>query len=207
MSTARDRELFPLPIPPAPFVRGTHESGDTGKPCRSVHRRVLRRQHRHSWYQDGVHALNQLSGYPFSSPPECASNNAQSVALERLQFLYDRVPAPPSDLSAAGAFRELCGTSSRYVPSDVGGTAPYVKEYVSWPPKESVACNVVDSLGEADREMTLGWEHNILKDADGIHDYVSSQQRVKPYLEPTLVRHPDVYGDFPSHLDLSLIHI
>ena len=201
MSSARDRELFPLPIPPAPPVRGTHESGDTGKPCRSVHRRVLRSQHRHSWYQDGVHALNQLSGYPFSSPPECARNHAQSVVLERLQLLYDRVLAPPSDLSAAGAFRELCGTSSRYVPSDVGGTAPYVKKYVSWPPEESVACNVVDSLGEADREMTLGWEHNILKDADGVHDYVSSQQRVKPYLEPTLVRCPEVYGDFLSHLD------
>ena len=201
MSNARDRELFPLPIPPAPLVRGTHESWDTGKPCRSVHRRVLRSQHRHSWYQDGVHALNQLSGYPFSSPPECARNYAQSVVLERLQILYDRVLAPPSDLSAAGAFRELCGTSSRYVPSDVGGTAPYVKEYVSWPPKGSAACDVVDSLGEVDREMTLGWEHNILKDAEGIHDYVSSQQRVKPYLEPSLVRRPEVYGDFLSHLD------
>ena len=53
---------------------------------------------------------------------------------------------------------------------------PLTSRNVSWPPKESVACNVVDSLGEADREMTLGWEHNILKDADGIHDYVSSQQ-------------------------------
>ena len=134
MSSARDRELFLLPVPPAPLARGSLESGDMGKPCRSVHRRVLRRQHRHSWYGDGVHALNQLSGCPFSSPPECARNHAQSVVLERLRLLYDRVPAP-SDLSAAGAFRELCGTSSRYVPSDFGGTAPYVKEYVSCPPR------------------------------------------------------------------------
>ena len=200
MSSARDRELFPLPIPPAPLVRGNPESGDTGKPCRSVHPRVLRRKHRHSWYEDGVHALNQLSGYPFSSPLGCARNHAQSVVLERLRLLYDRVAAPPSGLSAAGAFRELCGTSSRYVPSDVGGAAPYVKEYVSWPPEESVACNVVDSLGEAGRGMMFGWERNILKDADG-NDYASSQQRVKPYLEPTLVRRPEVYGDFLSHLD------
>ena len=49
--------------------------------------------------------------------------------------------------------------------------------------------------------MTLGWEHNILKYADGIHDYVSSQQRVRQYLESTLVKRSDVYGDFLSPLD------
>ena len=86
MSSARGRELFPLPIPPVPFVRRNPESGDTGKPCRSVYRRVLRRQHRRSWYEDGVHALSQLSGYPFSSPPEFARNHAQSVVMERLRL-------------------------------------------------------------------------------------------------------------------------
>ena len=33
--------------------------------------------------------------------------------------------------------------------------------------------------------------------------YVGSQQRVKPYLEPTLVKRPDVYGHFLSHLDFA----
>ena len=131
MSSARDRELFPLPVPPAPLARGNFESGDTGKPCRSVHRRVLRHQHRHNWYGDGVHALNQLSGYPFSSPPECARNHAQSAVMSSWS-IYDfcmtaYLHLPPIS-PPRGSFESSAGLLPIYVPSDIGGTAPYVKE-------------------------------------------------------------------------------
>eukprot|EP00972_Heterocapsa_arctica_P011415 1673581-Heterocapsa_arctica.AAC.1 len=58
---------------------------------------------------------------------------AQQAALDRVHTLYRRVPAYPAELTPAGALRELCGSASRYVPTEPSTVAPYTKDLVSWP--------------------------------------------------------------------------
>eukprot|EP00972_Heterocapsa_arctica_P018825 2783514-Heterocapsa_arctica.AAC.1 len=62
--------------------------------------------------------LNQHSGFPFDAAPKVAQNAAQQAAVNRFQTLYRRVPAPPADLTPVGALRELCGSASRYLPTE-----------------------------------------------------------------------------------------
>ena len=70
---SRQRELFPLPLPHSRSRDSSHDQFGH-QPCRSVRRRLLRRSRGLDWCGEGVAALNELSGYPFSSPPGEARN-------------------------------------------------------------------------------------------------------------------------------------
>ena len=125
-SIARDRDLFPLPMPydvSRVFVGSEPFSALSGK----VQRRLLRGRHANQWVNDVVTALNQLSGAPFSSAPVAPRSAAQSAALALILGDFGNVPGPDPDLVPARAFRELCGTSSRYDPTTeaVGDACAY----------------------------------------------------------------------------------
>ena len=130
----RERDLFPLPRRqlPASVLGNSCFLNHHGEPLsRSTIRRVKQRFHKDVWCDEGIQTLNELSGVPFDSPPQTPSNQAQRHAISRIEALYSRVPAPPPDLSPAGAFTELCGSASRYQPTEAATTAPYVKGLVS----------------------------------------------------------------------------
>ena len=117
----RQRDVFPLPVPRSSF-------DDIPRGCRAVRRRVLRKSHNEAWFSDGVQTLNELSGAPFSNPPVFCHNASQAKSLEILKGAYSSVPAPPLNVCPAGAFAELCGSSSRYAPTQGGGTVCYDHE-------------------------------------------------------------------------------
>ena len=132
----RNRDLFPLPsLLCSPFASSVPPIGSDVHVSRSVYRRVAKKVHGLNWCRDGVQALNELSGFPFSDQATGVPNRAQSQCLDQLQSHYLSVPAPPTDLNAAGAFEELCGAacSTRYSPNAVNGCAAYAKDLVSWP--------------------------------------------------------------------------
>ena len=152
----RQRSLFPLPCTPSSELRPP----DFGhrRPCRAVRRRLAAKIQHERWADDGIHALNQLSGAPFSSPPCHARNKMQEMAVSRIRSIYSQVAPPPDHLSAAGAFSELCGSASRYSPTDLAKTARYTKDLMSWPAEGSIATPVLDLLDGADFEMVTDWE-------------------------------------------------
>jgi hypothetical protein len=157
--------------------------------------------HSDIWCADGLNTLNQLSGFPFDDAPKAAQNAAQQAAVDRISTLYRRVPAPPAELTPAGALRELCGSASRYLPTEPSTTAPYTKDLVSWPPEGTKATPIGDLLSDADQSMVYDWETSILRDDSEVRSHFDSASRVKPFLEPTLVRRPQVYAEFLQRLE------
>ena len=203
---SRERELFPLPIP---FDCLADVRSSLGRRCnagslsRTTKRRVLARAHFEEWCQEGIRACNELSGFPYSDPPKDFTNSCQEFCFNHVLERYKRVPKPPPDLTPAGALRELCGTASRYDPVGPSVVAPYDKDLVSWPPVGTVAAELAVNLPLADRNIVDGWERHILKDDLGRATYRSSPDRVRPFLEPTLVRRASVYRDFVRRLSES----
>ena len=193
---SRQRELFPLPVLPVSTPLDSCKSLS-----RVVQRRVHKKNHIQQWKRDGLHTLNELSGYPFSDPPEFCDTQAQLVACEGLEALYSRVPSPPDDLTGAGALSELCASATRYAPTELSGVAPYVADSVSMPPSGCVPCDITQALGVADRNTVVGWETSMLLGPEGREEHRQSAERPRPFLEPSLVSKPEVYGNFLSLLD------
>ena len=71
---------------------------------------------------------------------------------------------------------------------------------MSWPPEETQAVSLVDSLDPADAQLAVNWRTEVLKDETELSQYLSGPNRVKPFLEPTLCRRPMVYADFCAPL-------
>ena len=107
-------------------------------------------------------------------------------------------PSSSLFLSPAGAFRELCGTASRFVPCDATTTAPYDKELISWPPVETIPVSTIGSLTGADRHLIDGWEQHVLEGVDVREKYSNSLCRPMPFLDPTLTRRSLAYADFEA---------
>ena len=194
---SRNRELFPLPVSPLHGLSATSASKSLS---RAVRRRICRKNHNSTWLADGFRSINELSGYPFSSPPEGPCNASQAAAVDYMTGLYSKVPPPPEGLTGAGALSELCAASSRYSPVETAGAAPYNKDLVSWPPAGTIPCDIVSNLSEADSHLVVGWETSMLNSLDERQVHSAAADRPRPFLDPSLVAKPAVYGDFVATL-------
>ena len=205
-TSARQRKLFPLPL--APDSPKVSELGHI-KLSKSQRRRIGCHCKIDDWFSSGLNSLNEISGAPYSDPGKVPRNAAQVEALELISQEYRRVPKPPTALSRAGAFSELCRTSSRYEPvpldgSAVGATgarAPYDYDLVSWPATDSSPSPVIQSLDGADKYVMQQWRTLTLKSPTARDAYSKSQKRVKPYLDPMLVQNSATYCKFVQRLD------
>ena len=101
----------------------------------------------------------------------------------------------------AKALWELCGSASRYFPTEQFLVAPYTEDLVSWPPEGTVASPIEGLLSGADRTMVCEWETSILRDESERRSHFTLASRVQPYLEPSLVKRPEVYSDFLRRLE------
>ena len=82
------------------------------------------------WANDTFRTLNELDGHSgFCSDPP---NPVQRRAMDNLLQNFEVIGKPPSALSSAGAFRELCATALPYLGEDQGPT-PYKKGNISLP--------------------------------------------------------------------------
>lgn len=122
------RELLPC-APPFLGV-GAKSSVLRGVVCRSVERRLRRREHWIRWANDGVASLKSVAGGSGEIPP--LPSVAQMDCLDSLGAAYCRMGAPP-DESAAEAFIELCGSAPGYA-ADAPGRVSFVKDRVALPP-------------------------------------------------------------------------
>ena len=196
----RRRDVFPLPLPLGASVSDySHLSLS-----RRQRRRISRSIKIQNWYAQGIQTLNELSGAPFSEPGDNCRNAVQVACVEHLQGEYARVPAPPVDASGPRAFSELCRTSTRYDPTPhavQGERSPYDKDLISWPTVDSEPHDILESLQGTDRSVIENWSSAILKSPSERNLYLNSSDRVKPFLEPSLVRDEQTYAGFVARLD------
>ena len=203
LAGSRQREIFPLPIPSC--------SSPQDIPSTSLSKSQLRRMRtkfrKNSWLADGIQSLNELSGAPYSCASEFPRNAAHHDVLDRLHQLYSCVPKPDVAQSGARAFAELCKTASRYDPLAPavlpGDRASYDKADVSWPPHATTPHPVVNSLTGRDKYVVENWSTHMLKSSAARTAYENSQNRIKPFLEPTLVHDVKVYADFLKEMENS----
>ena len=203
MMGCASKDVFPLPLPSWRYktARACQPPTLSSKPSRPVLRKVHKFNHVVDWCSEGVQALNELSGHPFSHPPDVPLNALQRSASDHIWDMYRNVPGPPKDLLPAGAFAELCGSSSRYDPTCESGTSPYIKDLASWPPMGAIASPVVDWLDGATHSQIYNWKSEVLCNTEERSCYSNSPRRPRPFLEPTLVQDPSIYADFLKHLD------
>jgi hypothetical protein len=188
-ATTRQRDLFPLP-----HLDAGVSSTQRGQCSRAVHRRHLRKSHAVDWANDGIDALNWLSGrervLPGSPlPATCVS------ALDYFRDTYIAVGGPPPDDSPDGALRALLG-SSRVYAQDRSDIQPYTKDRVSWPSVGSAPVPIVPLLDAADQPGLAGWEQHLLRDPREAADARVQLGVRRPYSDPTLMSSPAQYGGF-----------
>ena len=116
---------------------------------------------------------------------------------------FERIGKPPSDSTAAGAIKELCGTK---VPcfDEGGGPAPNVRERVSLPEIGSLPLDVHEALNPVHRELALGADTAMLNSAEDTKQALETADVAQPYVDPAF-NSPAICGQFIRDLcDLEL---
>ena len=203
---ARQRDIFPLPYATA------HEGiVDGGSLSRSQKRKAASHSRRDEWCADGIYSMNQLIGSYSNSKTDSdrdevagmlLRNQGQALCIDRIREAYAAVPPPPAGLTPAQAFSCLRGSSTGYNPVPLQGTrVSFNLELCSMPPPLNCAHPVVDSLAGQPKEEIDNWRTRILKPESARDDYMNGTDRIRPYLDPQLVRDPKVYAKFLQRLD------
>ena len=204
--SARQRDIFPLPSFAA-------QIGDRSGLSRSQKRKAASHDRRSEWFSDGVFSLNQLLGHGSSHDAHIDSfadaaahpplrNDGQRLCISRIKEAYDNVPAPPVGMTPAQAFSGLRGTTAGYndAPSQ-GARVPFNLESCSMPPPLNCAHPVTQSLAGEPLHEIENWRECILKSQHDRMNYLHGNDRIRPYLDPNLVRDPKVYASFLQKLD------
>ncbi len=191
-SSARIRDVFPLSL--------GRELPTVECASRSMLRRLRRSKGNMDWKSEGVISLNELAGFSDAIYSGEGSNLLQKDCLRRLSDLYGRVPGKPEGMDGPRALAELCKSSSHYTPTEPSVMARYSKELVSWPSIGAEGVPVTSCLDGDDRAFAVDWRHTMLRSDAERQEYLCSSDRIRPHLEPTLVRRPSVYGDFVNEL-------
>ncbi len=111
-------------------------------------------------------ALNQLYGR--RAEPDAAPDDlslGQLKCLEHIKEAYRVAGDPPDDMSAAGAFAELCGTRAGYS-SDCGTCgkpSPDQAEKISLPPHGAVPADLRSVLSGREKLMWEEWRERLLQ--------------------------------------------
>ena len=192
---ARQRDIFPLP-----FLKEDGSVRSVGL-SRSVRRRILRKNHWVSWANDGVLALNQLSGVGARPAAGVAHSEGSKLCLSRIAEAYAGIGTKPDDLTSEGALRALLGCSGSY--GERQDLAPYASDLVSWAPSGQIPVNLADVLPEPDRERLVSWKSRLLRDSTEAEVLRKESGVSRPYCDPSLTRDPKKYGDFLKRLEAS----
>ena len=150
------RDLLPLP----PIDRARRRQSDLS---RSVRRRLEKKGHWLQWADDAATSLNDLAGSGTFDVDVLEPSESQIACLTRLTICFAEVGCPPSDLTAAGAFDALCGTSAGYS-FDSMPRASLQPDFVSLPPVGLSFATGVDILADGDHSLWSDWQSLLLRE-------------------------------------------
>jgi hypothetical protein len=183
----RQRDVFPLPS----FDSGPLLGG--GGFSRSSARRAASKAGWTSWANDGIEALNQLSG--FRSFSAGITSEVQSQVLDNIRDAYrpfskSSGEPPPS----SGALRELCGASPSY-DHNRGDVKSYAEAKVAWPAVNSSPVPLGKCLRSADSEWLQDWQR-MLRDPAEAQELRDTLALKRHYTDPILRHNRSEYGKF-----------
>ena len=183
----RQRDIFPLPS----FDSGPLLGG--GGFSRSSARRAASKAGWTSWANDGIEALNQLSGYKTFSAG--ITSEVQSLVLDNIRDAYrpfskSSGEPPPS----SGALKELCGTSPSY-DHNRGDVKSYAEAKVAWPAVNSLPVPIGTCLRPADSEWLQDWQR-MLRDPAEAKELRDTLALKRHYTDPILRNNHTEYGKF-----------
>ena len=186
----RQRDLLPLPLP-----FGDVFDGPANHPSRWVRRRVRAKQSWQGWANDGVVALNHLSGQ--SVAPDVTPTPCQKACLDRISRLFLQMGKPPV-LSAVGAFKELCGNRVPYI-SEGGGPEPYHRGNVSLPVGGGITQLGTATFPTAHLDLLEGLPARLLNSPDDTRHALEECGLESPFVDAAF-KSPVVYGEFLQEL-------
>ena len=184
---SHQKDLLPLPRP----FPAAHERLYAMHPSRSQRRRLHASGAWQSWANDCVRTINSLDGHAYFGGPQASA--VQSAALSRIVASFAEVGKPPSGMSAAGAFHELCRETLPYI-NDSGGPAPYKQGNVSLPAAGPKA-DLTAVLPAVHCELLMRPDVHMLHDRDRVDALIADSGLRKPFVDPSF-RSPKVYASF-----------
>ena len=194
----RQRDVLPLPtLAVDNRVDACH--GRRGR------QRVQRGTAWRRWANDGIAALNQLSGHSssVSAPPGLTASAAQASAIDHISRSYQHFPLPPEyqedHRSGEAALTELLAAAPGYS-SEAQRVKPYNKDLVSWPDLSTPPVEVTELVGEAERECLSGWRRTMLKGESSTSVPRAASVPQRPYVDPILANNPRAYAGFVGEL-------
>ena len=143
------------------------------------------------WANDGIDAVNGLYG---ASTPSASPTPLQQHSLDRLVATYREMGRPPSDISSAGAFAELCGTKVPYL-DEGSGVQPYQRDLVSLPATGGSATTITDFLEPVHCERLVGPNSSLLRPESELESAFLKAGVCTPHCDPSF-NSPRVYGTF-----------
>ena len=195
------RSLFPLPLP--------HQLVDSHttpyRASKYSRRRLNLADGWKSWNNEGVKCLNELSGEGGSGRVPSTPNRLQRMSLQHLSEVYKSLDKPPSDLSAATAFRELCGNTVPYLTEDAG-PRPYQEGLVSLP-DVSAPVSLKEGLDAETFEQVCGRPDLLLNSDSETKLALEDLDLNKPYIDPAF-NSSKTYANFIKlMLDKNLVEL
>lgn len=143
-----------------------------------------------------VATLNCLGGS--SRFCSMSPSKTQSCAVERVIQSYKQMGRSPEDMTATGAFRELCRESLPYL-SETEGPASFEKRRVSLPASGTTAARAAELLPKVHRDLFNKPHESLLREADEAARGLSDLGLTRAYVDPAF-QSGRVYVDFLKDL-------
>ena len=183
----RSRDLLPLPLLPS------CESWVGPRKSRSVHKRIGRRSNWIQWANDGIRALNELSGHG-KSFSGTRPNAAQEACVNDLSSVYRDFGPPPAEFSEEESLGEILRKAHFYAP-EAGEVVPYQEGSVSFP-TVGAPVDITAGLSDDGRMLIRDFGKHLL-----CSEGEASQKRLdlgidRVYSDPSLVNDAARYGGF-----------
>ena len=193
-SPPRERGLFPLPV-----LLGQcfdHEQ----KVSRSVTRRILKKNHRLSWCNDGINALNELAGFKNLLPTEVPRSKVVSEVVDKIRHQYFSLPELPSDMpTAEGALSELLCNSSVYS-DERSDILPYDPSNLSLPDPGAEPIDLSSAVKSSEAPFFMEGGAAMLRSDSEASELQHKLGLNNPYCDPVLFGSVSTYSDFLSRL-------
>ena len=194
------RELLPCPLP-YPDLPGP---GAAAGCCHAVRTRLHRRVGWQKWANDGVQALNEIYGGQHARPPRASAGQLNSLVALCSQY---RDVGPPTDVTPAAAFTELCGSHPGYADENPVVT-PFKRDRISLPPVGIKFADAGSLLTGEDLEAWRSWRRELLCSPAELAEAQQQSGDIVPHTDPLLRKRPQRYAEFIKDLwDRGLVSI
>ena len=183
---SRWRDIFPLPLLPAP--------GQVRKQLSKTTRQRLSKANRWTqWANSGIAALNAMYGFRSSAPH--VQNALQEKSLQHIKTSYQRACETLSEsMTPAESLHALLAKSSLY--GDSCTIVPYCRDRVSWPAIGASPTALETCALEADILRLRNGCEPLLRPPCEAESLRNELQLQRPYSDPSLVNCPKKYSGF-----------